>query len=403
MARIRTAKDAFTQEARIKRHLRKHLAALGFQKAPDGALVLPDGGKETIRTLHSAQREERLRESAALVSTARSKLLGKFASGTDVKPADVRPVLQRITSDTWESDLFRLASLSWSVPVSVGFGRRMRYLIWDENNGKLIGIAAIGDPVYNLSVRDQLIGWGVDERAERLVNLMDAYVLGAVPPYSFLLGGKLVACLLRSRDVYEEFSTAYGRTEGIISGQKKKARLLGITTTSSMGRSSLYNRLKLGGVEYFKSIGYTGGWGHFHIPETLFSEIREYLRSIKHPYADKHEFGDGPNWRLRTVRAALASLGFKQDLMKHGVQREVFLCETAANSIKLLNGEASRPNLRTLLSAEEVGAMAVERWLVGRAQRRPEYMGWTREQFIGLLKQQPGALAPATSRQASQK
>lgn len=393
MSQVKAATDAFTREARIKRHLRKHLAALGFERSKDGCLVLPDGGKDTVRALHSAQRAEKLSESASFLASAHPKLIDRFASGQDVTPTAIRPVLQRIASGTWESELFRLASLSWSVPVSVGFGRRIRYLVWDESNGKLIGIAAIGDPVYNLSVRDKLIGWNVDERSERLVNLMDAYVLGAVPPYSFLLGGKLVASMLRTRDVYDEFAGLYGHEAGVISRQVKKARLLAITTSSSMGRSSLYNRLKLDGVQYFTSIGYTGGWGHFHIPEDLFSEMRDYLRSIKHPYADKHEYGDGPNWRLRSVKAALSALGFKQDLMKHGIQREVFLCETAVNSINVLAGRAVRPNLTTLRSADDVGQMAVERWLVGRAERRPEYRAWTREQFEGLLQVQARAVA----------
>jgi hypothetical protein len=63
------------------------------------------------------------------------------------------------------------------VPVSNGFGRRLRYLVWDNHNNKLIGIIAIGDPVFNLSVRDTLIDWDAKARGERLVNLMDAYVL----------------------------------------------------------------------------------------------------------------------------------------------------------------------------------------------------------------------------------
>ncbi|MCE4538522.1 DUF4338 domain-containing protein [Pelomonas sp. P7] len=401
MASIKKAADAFTREASIKRHLRKHLAVLGFQKAKDGSLVLPEGGKEVVRTLHSAQREERLREAQGFVASASTKLLGKLASGADVVPSRIRPSLQRVSSGTWESDLFRLVALSWSVPVSVGFGRRIRYLVWDESNGKLIGIAAIGDPVYNLSVRDKLIGWSVEDRGARLVNLMDAYVLGAIPPYSSLLGGKLVACLLRSRDVYDDFAKIYGSTEGVISGEKKKARLLGITTTSSMGRSSVYNRLKLHGVDYFRPIGYTGGWGHFHIPEELFSEIRDYLRSIGHPYADKHEFGDGPNWRLRTVRAALDTLGFKQDLMKHGIQREVFLCETASNSLKILGGKSGSPKLDSLLSAEEVGALAVERWMIGRADRRPDYQTWTREDFLNLLAAHPVGVATTVARKTA--
>ena len=127
---------------------------------------------------------------------------------------------------TWQADLFRVAALTWSVPVSNGFGRRLRYVVWDAHNDKILGLVAIGDPVFNLSVRDTLIGWNADDRRERL-NVMDAYVLGALPPYNTLLGGKLVACLVRSREVYNEFIRTYGDTSGIISGKAKKARLLG--------------------------------------------------------------------------------------------------------------------------------------------------------------------------------
>ena len=148
---------------------------------------------------------------------------------------------------------------------------------------------------------------------------MDAYVLGAVPPYNRLLAGKMVACLVRTQEIYEDFRHAYGDLRGIISGEKKNARLIAVTTSSSMGRSSVYNRLKLGGVEYFKPIGYTGGWGHFHIPDQLFSELRSYLRRIEHPYADSHRFGAGPNWRLPDdCRVALKELGFRDNLLRHG-------------------------------------------------------------------------------------
>ena len=86
-----------------------------------------------------------------------------------------------------------------------------------------------------------------------------------------------------------------------------------------MGRSSVYNRLNLGGIQYLKPIGYTRGWGHFHIPDQLFLELRDYLREIDHSYADQHRFGQGPNWRLRTTRAGLSELGFKEDLLRHGI------------------------------------------------------------------------------------
>jgi hypothetical protein len=140
-----------------------------------------------------------------------------------------------------------------------------------------------------------------------------------------LLGGKVVACLIRSREVFDDFKRFYGNTVGIISGKRKRAELLAVTTTSSMGRSSVYNRLRLDGEQYLTPIGYTIGWGHFHIPEHLFEQIRQYLRAKRDPYAGNHQFGDGPNWRLRTIRKALVDLNINESVLRHGVRRDVFL------------------------------------------------------------------------------
>jgi hypothetical protein len=389
-----------TREANLKRRLRRHLTSLGFQKTNDGELAPPGTGKDAIRTVHAVQRTDRLATNRVFLADQLPKLVKHFASGSEIDPQKISPVLERVETSTWQGDLFRLASLTWSVPVSNGFGRRLRYLVWDKHNEKLMGLIAIGDPVFNLSVRDSLIDWTVKDRGERLVNMMDAYVLGALPPYNMLLGGKLVACLLRTRDIYDDFTRAYGGTKGIISKQEKKARLLAITTSSSMGRSSIYNRLKLGGIEYFKSIGYTGGWGHFHIPDSLFLDLRDYLRHIDHSYADQNRFGQGPNWRLRTTRAALAALGFKEDILRHGIQREVFLCQLADNAVKLLHTGEGRPKLGTLLSAEEVARLAVERWMLPRAERRPEFKEWKAEDIVALLGDQAPKLLARITRAA---
>jgi hypothetical protein len=208
----------------------------------------------------------------------------------------------------------------------------------------------------------------------------------------------MVACLLRSRDIYDDFTKTYGRTTGIISQQEKKARLLAITTSSSMGRSSVYNRLKLDGVQYLEPIGYTGGWGHFHIPDRLFVELRDYLRDIGHPYADLHTFGQGPNWRLRTTRTALDALGFKGDLLRHGIQRQVFMCSLATNAAKLLRTGKGRPNLSTLLGASEIAQLAIERWMLPRSQRRTEYKQWTHDDLIELFGSQRRVIRPGITR-----
>ncbi|MDO5619922.1 MAG: DUF4338 domain-containing protein [Paracoccus sp. (in: a-proteobacteria)] len=390
-----------SREANLKRKLRKHLRSIGFTKSESGELTIEGEGKDIVRALHRVQREDRLEENSKFIATKAEGLLPYFASGRDLDPDRISPVIERVASGTRNGDLFRLASLTWSVPVSNGFGRRLRYVVWDENNGKLMGLIAIGDPVFNLAVRDKLIGWTSKDRSARLVNIMDAYVLGAIPPYNALLGGKLMACLLRSRDLYDDFAAAYGHTTGIISGKDKKARLLAVTTSSSMGRSSVYNRLKLDGTQYLESIGYTGGWGHFHIPDRLFVELRDYLRDNDHTYADQHRYGQGPNWRLRTTRAALSALGFKEDMLRHGVKREVFIARLAENATSLLHTGQGEPDTSTLLSAKEIAERGIERWMKPRAKRRPEFSAWTTDDLLSLFGTQSRVLRSKTASSAS--
>lgn len=392
-----TVVQAFSPEAVLKRKVRDHLRRLGFVRTPEGTLSPPSSSKESIRQVHREHRRSSLRSTRDMVRSHLPQLLHYFANGSEVDPTRIKPRLELIESDTWQSRLFRLASLSWSVPVSAGFGRRMRYLVWDDSNNKLIGIMALGDPVFNLKVRDERIEWDTKDRASRLVNILDAYVLGAVPPYNMLLGGKLVACLVRTKEVRDDFAGKYGKSRGIISRKKKGAQLVMVTTSSSLGKSSIYNRLKLGGHIYFEPIGYTQGWGHFHVPDTLFSDLRNYLRKSKHEYVDGHGFGQGPNWRLRTIRAAFNSLGFKGDLLKHGIGREVFACELASNAAKILRGENKRPQYKKLLTVEEVGALARERWIIPRAERQPEFKDWKRNDFKNLILNVRSAQSSASS------
>lgn len=378
--------------ARIKRlgtavhtKLRHHLADLGFLQLENGMLRPPTDEKEIIRGMHRLYRDEVLRSEKAFLDEYARELIHNFADGAEVHPHQVSPRLELVEADTFAARLFRFASLTWSVPVSRGYGRRMRFLVWDDNNDKLIGLIALGDPVFNLRVRDQLIGWGVRQREERLANVMDAYVLGAVPPYNQLLGGKLLACLIRSREVRDIFAARYGDTKGIISKKKKHASLAIVTTSSALGRSSVYNRLKIGSTSYFDSIGYTTGWGHFHVPADLFDEMRRYTRLKHHRYANGNKFGDGPNWKLRLVRAVLDELGYKSDLLRHGIRREVFMCRFAENAEQVLRGEEKHLHYHGLETVKQVSAKARERWLVPRSERRPEYKLWKKDHLWQLF------------------
>ena len=372
-------------EARLKRKVRAHFKRLGFLKAPDGTLLPPNLDKQSYRDMHAHQRDSRLDANRAWIADRAGQLIQHFASGADLDVARITPRIEVVRSGTWQSNLFRLASYYWKIPISEGYGRRLRFLVWDDHHGKLIGLFALGDAVFNLRARDEFIGWDHHRRVDAMVNLMDAYALGAVPPYNMLLGGKLIASLVRTQDVVDTFQAKYHDSVGVISGQSKHARLVAVTTTSALGRSSLYNRLRIGGQSIFDSIGSTSGWGHFHISDELFEDLRGYLRSVGDSYADSHGYGQGPNYRLRLIRKALTLLGLDPNMARHGLTREVFFCSLASNALQFLRGDHKRVRYDLLPTVQEMGQAAMARWVVPRAERMPEFRLWQSERFIREL------------------
>ena len=384
VVKVRIARP-FSREAALKRSIRNHLRGLGFEKGANGQLSLPRACKDAIRAAHGEQRRESIAASHRFLQKALPRALGCFADGHLIEPSRIKLCLRRVRSGTLEADVFRVATLTWSVPVSPGFGRRIRYLVWDEEHNRAAGVIALGDPVYNLAARDSLIGWTAQDRSERLVNVLDAYVLGAVPPYNMLLGGKAIACLVRSRDIYEDFAQSYGNSVGIISSKAKNARLVAVTTSSSLGRSSIYNRLRISETDYFKRIGYTEGWGHFHVGRELFDDMKLFLRDRAHSYPDSYNFGEGPNWRLRTIRVALAELNLSPELLRHGVRREVFMASLATNASDVLRTGTAMPEISDLLSVSEISDLARDRWMVPRSEHRLEFKNWRANMIPSLI------------------
>src|ERR1035437_6088096 len=82
------------REASLKKAFRRHLRSLGFQKAADGTLLPPGTGKEVVRSIHSAQRNDRLTASEKFIADRLPNLLKYFASGCDVVPASITPKLR---------------------------------------------------------------------------------------------------------------------------------------------------------------------------------------------------------------------------------------------------------------------------------------------------------------------
>ena len=331
--------DASTLKAKIVHSLRTQ----GF-RVQNGTVSPPkDLSKKRIRKLHRTAVEQRIERAKGGLFRKENKLLRHIASGNEIVPSKIRPHLVEVFPKSEEELIFRYASLHWSIPVSSGYGRRLRFLVVDENNAKLIGLIGLGDPVFSLKSRDEWIGWTPSTRAERLRNVMDAFVLGAVPPYSFLLCGKLVAMLVTSDTVRTAFKRKYGGTRSVIRQRTHSGHLALITTTSALGRSSVYNRLRFGERLLYQSVGFTKGSGEFHFSNGLYSTIATFTDEHCTPTAKQKQWGTGFRNRREVIRKCLAALGLSGEWLYHGIEREVFVVPLARNTRQFLQGRHSRP------------------------------------------------------------
>lgn len=359
-------------ETKLRSAILRSLRAQGFRVEGSHVSFRQRQDKRSIRKRHEHAVEKRIALAEAALARYEDRLLSLIASGNEVKPENIKPRLVQVEPDTMESKLFRYACLHWSIPVSSGYGRRLRFLIFDDSNGKLIGLFGLGDPVYAIKSRDEWIGWDSEAKAARLYHVMDAYVLGAVPPYSQLLAGKLVALATACDEVRQAFAKRYGNRVSLISGRKREPHLVLITTTSALGRSSLYNRVKLGKRRVFESVGFTGGWGEFHFSNGVYEDLSQFARQRCVPTAKQEKWGNGFRNRRELIRKALAKLGFTQDLLNHGIQREVFVVPLASNAREFLRGHDPRPRYHSLPFAQAVKFWR-ERWLLPRVERNASF------------------------------
>jgi hypothetical protein len=353
----------------------RSLRSQGF-RIQNGTILPPKSlSKERIRDLHRTSVAHRIEVAKEGLFRRETKLLQFLAEGSQLDPSRISPRLVEVLPGSEEELLFRYVSLHWSIPVSSGYGRRLRFIVIDESNGKLIGVIGLGDPVYSLSPRDEWVGWSLTNRKERLRNVLDAFVLGAVPPYSLLLCGKLVAMLAASDTVRSAFKKKYSGTESLIQRRVHDARLAMITTTSALGRSSVYNRLRLEGRPLFLRVGFTKGSGEFQFSNGLYGEITEY--AVKHcsPTAKHEQWGNGFRNRREVIKKCLPAIGLSSEWLYHGIEREIFVVPLARNTREFLRGQHSR--LMWYGQSEmQIFEYFKDRWLLPRSKRDQSYKYW---------------------------
>jgi hypothetical protein len=316
--------------------------------------------KETIKEAMAMKRLEILHKNKAWIRAHVKLAQDNLASGIDVLNSEVKPVIE-ICKTKKQKDLFRILRYHWSSPYSEYVGRRIRLLVRDYGlpSKPVIGIAALGSPIIHIPERDDWIGWNKEIRTKNLIYTMDAYVVGALPPYNELLGGKLISYILASKEIRDIYRQKYRGQITLIEG-KISDKLVGIFTTSLYGRSSQYNRVKYNNEMLYLQIGQTKGFGTLHLSEQTISAMINLLQS--RGIVISHEFGDGPSWVMRVIRTAGELLGFDADfLLRHSFKRNIYFTPLAKNYREVLNDKIKKP-IYTNYTMNELVDFWKERW-----------------------------------------
>jgi len=353
----------------LQRDVRRALRAQGFE-LKDGLIVPPDlTDKQRLRDLHASAVAHRRRRAANGLRRHERWLPERLADNSQVDVDAFEPTLVCVDRGSDNELLFRWAALHWSIPVSSGYGRRLRLLVIDKANDKLVGLIGLGDPVFALAARDQWVGWDIPTRRQMLHHVADAFVLGAVPPYNHLLAGKLVAMLAVSDEVQSMWRDKYEGRTSLIAEQARDGRLAMITTTSALGRSSIYNRLRFSDGELmYRRLGETRGSGEFQFSDGLHRAITDFALEFCQPTAKDARWGTGFRNRREVVKKALPALGFSDRLLYHGVRRELFACPLAIDPREFMRVEQATLELMRR-PANQIADWFKRRWMQPRWER----------------------------------
>jgi hypothetical protein len=294
--------DDSSKARTVKQLIEKDLVIYGWKTEETIAKIVlyppKSFTKEQIRTSMQAKRLEVLGASTDWIQSNAHILRSSLATGWQAYNSPIIPVLEECITQA-QLDTFRLCRYCWSSPFSDYVGRRIKFIVrdWGVDSHPVMGIAALGSPLIHIPSRDNWIGWDINTRKSNIQKCMDAYIVGAMPPYNALLGGKLMAYILASNEVRNLCYNKYQKNAS--NKNSKPGEMVCIFTTSLYGRSSQYNRISYRDGLLYQNIGQTEGYGTLHISFDTFHAMRELLES--NGLYINNRFDNGPNWHIRVI------------------------------------------------------------------------------------------------------
>jgi hypothetical protein len=137
-------------------------------------------------------------------------------------------------------------------------------------------------------------------------------------------------------EVRKVFREKYKNNQTVISGKNKLPELAFIDTYGAFQKSAIYTKLL-----NWKFVNYTKGQSHIHL--TANGSWETIKKFVSEERFDTYKYGQGSNWKLRTLRVGLENLGFDEELLSIGWKRAYYVCPLAKNWREFLTMNHKKP------------------------------------------------------------
>lgn len=363
--RTSVSNEALVESLRAK--VVKYLENQGFHV---DANLRPNGTeKDLIRKIHEQKRTEQIIFHRNFL-LENLNLVRKFSiNSTGVDPRKIKLELREVKPSSIESRIFFWWNLAWwSLPFDKPIGRQMKFILWDMEHDAPFGLIGLQSPPLRSTVRDNYLGISGPTSEYWINQSMYAQRVGALPPYNDLLGGKMVALALSSNEIRRAYSRKYSDTTTLMKQRKIPSNLLFITTTSAFGKSSMYDRVDYNGVRVSEFIGYTSGAGTFHVSESLYRELLQFLELNQQNV--KLGYGTGTSRKLRLIDSAFRKLKIPNYTF-HNIKRGYYFFSHTSNLRDVINRNAEPKWLDRPF--EKLNDYWKSRWCLPRSTRTEKW------------------------------
>jgi hypothetical protein len=268
---------------------------------------------------------------------------------------------EKITDEEWErlatTMLFRskrCGRLAELIEIALALG------LCERNNEPVSRLSQAHEVVAIRAAVGKLVRYARSETVG--TEIADITVCGAVPPYSELLGGKMVAMLATSGDLVRCYRERYSGSPSIIASSmagrriERTANLAFLGTTSLYGvRPSQYDRAAIpceliggraGERVRYRYLDRTEGFGTSQISDRTQLQLAHFLaQRVGKRSRVNNVFGEGANPRMRAIREALGVLGLpSEQILRHGQAKCVYGVHLLRNTRDYLLRLESKPD-----------------------------------------------------------